>query len=50
MRKISMILISLVFLHLTNLSVFAEDKKLNISPIVQVISYFDVYGKHPKMM
>lgn len=51
--RVKKFIISLVFILLLqslNITAFAEDKKLNISPIVQVISYFDIYGKHPKMM
>jgi len=50
MNKFIVSLVFFFFLQSISLNTFAEDKKLNISPIVQVISYFDVYGKHPKMM
>jgi|GEM_PF-1263900 len=30
--------------------VSANETKLNISPIVQIISYYDIYGKYPRMM
>lgn len=28
----------------------ASESKINISPIVQVVSYYDIYGKYPRMM
>jgi hypothetical protein len=28
----------------------AAETSINISPIVQIISYYDVYGKYPMMM
>jgi hypothetical protein len=28
----------------------AAESTINISPIVQIISYYDVYGKYPMMM
>jgi hypothetical protein len=28
----------------------AAETNINISPVVQVISYYDIYGKYPMMM
>ena len=51
MKKLTISLLFFILLQSINFNTAsAEDKKLNISPIVQVISYFDIYWKHPVMM
>jgi hypothetical protein len=53
MAKTKKIIFFLIFsfIFFFNLKSFASSgDEINISPIVQVISYSDIYGKYPQMM
>jgi hypothetical protein len=46
-KKYSILLLALIILGIDQVK--AQDS-INISPVVQVISYYDIYGKYPMMM
>lgn len=50
MKKIVFLLLAMGAFHQALVQAYAEESQVNISPIVQVISYYDIYGKYPQMM
>lgn len=50
-KKIASLFIMIIlFLSFTPANALETPTTINISPIVQVISYYDIYGKYPMMM